>query len=82
MPLIGFPSRPGELNTYRSAGGSSLGLASRMWWTSTATPSAAICRLNSSATMAPFPYLEAWKYSIFMLKPPLLDESGAPVHDQ
>jgi hypothetical protein len=28
---------------------------------------AAMCLPNSSATMAPLPYLEAWKYSIFML---------------
>ena len=59
MPPIGLPNRAGELNRYRSAGGGCFGLASRMWWTSTVTPLAAICLLNSSATMAPLPYLEA-----------------------
>ena len=33
--------RPGELKTYRSAVGRSLGLASRMCWTLTVTPLAA-----------------------------------------
>jgi len=33
------------------------------------TPLAAIRWLNSSATMAPLPYLEACRYSIFMVTP-------------
>src|SRR5215831_12886392 len=36
---------------------------------STVTPLAAICLLNSSATMAPLPYLEACRYSIFIVTP-------------
>ena len=59
MLPMGLPKRAGELNTYRSAGGSSFGFASRMWRTLTVTPWAAICLLNSSATMAPLPYLAA-----------------------
>src|ERR1022692_1429730 len=38
-------------------------------WTLTVTPLAAICLLNSSATIAPLPYLEACRYSIFMVNP-------------
>ena len=30
MPPMGLPMRPGELNTYGSAGGGSFGVASRM----------------------------------------------------
>lgn len=56
---IGLPTRPGEPKTYRSAGGSSLGVASRMWCTLTSWPRAPICLFNSSATLAPLPYLEA-----------------------
>ena len=46
MPPMGLPMRPGELNTYRSAVGSRSGRASRMCWTPTVTPLAAICLLN------------------------------------
>ncbi len=68
---MGLPMNPGELNRYRSAGGSSIvegtknlkqvlfGFTSLMWWTLTVAPRAAICRLNSSATCAPLPYFEA-----------------------
>ncbi len=30
MPRMGFPKRPGELNTYRSAGGNAFGVTSWM----------------------------------------------------
>jgi hypothetical protein len=42
------------------AAGRSFGLASRMCWTLTVTPLAAMIFLNSSATMAPLPNFEAW----------------------
>src|SRR5215211_478584 len=66
MPPMGLPMRPGELNRYRSAVGSRSGRAARMCWTLTVTPLAAICLVNSSATIAPLPNLEAWKYSILI----------------
>ena len=44
---FGFPKRPGELKTYRSAWGSSFGLASRMCQTLTVIPLAAMIFLNS-----------------------------------
>src|SRR5215475_2614986 len=47
-----------------------------MCWTRTVTPLAAICLLNSSATMAPLPYLEACRYSIFMVTPCLAVLAG------